>query len=95
VTTGKRGVVRFRERKRETRCHFRILFFPLSFFWLVILFIYISNVTFFPVSPLKIPYPIPPPPASMRELPHLPTLAFHWDIRVSIGPGASPPIDTK
>ena len=27
----------------------------------------------FPVSPLQIPYPIPPYPASMRVLLHLPT----------------------
>ena len=38
----------------------------------------------FPVSPLKTLYPIPPPPASMRVLPHPPihyclhTLAFPY-----------------
>jgi hypothetical protein len=49
-----------------------------------ILFIYISNVIPFLGFPPEIPYPIPPPPASMRVLSnppthsHLPALAFPY-----------------
>ena len=49
-----------------------------------IFFIYISNGFPFPGLPFRTPYPILPPPASMRVLPHppthshLPALAFPY-----------------
>jgi hypothetical protein len=43
------------------------------FFGLDIFFIYISNVFPFSGLPFRKSYPIPPPPASMRVLPHPPT----------------------
>jgi hypothetical protein len=49
-------------------------------FILSISFNYISNVISFPglpPTPRKKPYLIPPPPASLRMLPHLPT-HFHF-----------------
>jgi hypothetical protein len=56
---------------------------------MVILFIYISNVFPFPVSTPKALYPIFPPPASIRVLPHPPTpisrfgISLHWGIEPS------------
>jgi hypothetical protein len=43
----------------------KVTIFP---FLLVILFIYISNVISFPVSPPQAPYPFLPAPGSMRAL---------------------------
>jgi hypothetical protein len=52
------------------------------------------------VSPSEIPYPISPPPASMRVLPHppthscLPTLAFpHTGSSTTLRPRAAPPTE--
>ena len=48
------------------------------------LYICISNIIPFPVSPLESPYPIPPPLASMRMFPthplppHGPQIPLHW-----------------
>ena len=41
-----------------------------------VFFIYISNVTPFPVSPPETPYPILPSLASMQVFPHPPTHSF-------------------
>ena len=50
-----------------------------------IFFIFISNVSPFQVSTSETPYPIPPPPASMRVCPHplpssCPDIPLHWGI---------------
>jgi hypothetical protein len=37
----------------------------------------------FPISPLKTPYPIPPPPSSMTVLPIHPVITLHWGIEPS------------
>jgi hypothetical protein len=91
------------EETKSWSFHCRFFSF-LFFFFLDILFIYISNVILFPRFPSGIPYPILPLPASMRVVPYP---ATHFPIPVSLpwhsatlghwfstGPRASPPIDT-
>ena len=52
----------------------------------------------FPVSPLQTSYPIPPPPASLRELPthpllpHYPSIPLCWCIEPSQDQGSSLPL---
>jgi hypothetical protein len=78
-----------------------LLLLLLLLIFLDIFFIYISNVFPFPGLPFWSPHPIPPPPASMRVLPHLPTPILlpwhsttlgHW---TPSGPRASPPTDVQ
>ena len=74
------------------------------FFFIRIFCIYISNVipSFSPPT-MKIPNPISPPPASMREFPHPPThslppqcpgIALHWSIKSSQDRGPLLPLMT-
>jgi hypothetical protein len=68
-------------------------------FLLVILFIYISMLSPFPVSHLQTPYPIPLSPDSMRVLPasdpvppHHPGIPLHWSIEPSQNQGPLLPV---
>ena len=68
-------------------------------FLLVILFIYISMLSPFPVSHLQTPYPIPLSPDSMRVLPasdpvppHHPGIPLHWSIEPSQNQGPLLPL---
>jgi hypothetical protein len=78
--------------------HVPLSFTPhLGIFLLVISFIYISNVIPFLVSPLETPYPIFPPPASMRVPPHpllppCPGISLHWGIKPSQDQGPLLPL---
>jgi hypothetical protein len=62
-------------------------------FLLVILFIYISNVIPFPVSPPQAPCPLLPPPASMRVLPPPAHPLLPHQPRVSLSCVIEPPQD--
>ena len=60
----------------------------LDFFLLVLLFVYISNVVPFLVSPLQTPHPIPitlhlrgGPPPTDTPLPHHPSFSLCWGIK--------------
>jgi hypothetical protein len=74
-------------------------FFPF-FYWIFSLFTF-QMLSPFSISPPQPPYPMPPPPASMRVFPHLPThplssphpgIPLHWGIKLSQDQGPLLPL---